>query len=401
MRANVNTHKQERRAIRRILVLVPCDIFPPIHGSSTAAYFTVKYLAESNEVDVLLTHAYSQGGKIDLIHANLNIRYCHKTVLDSLGQMSAMFNPSFFNESFKLMKNCNSDIIQCELLYSMPAGILLKKKFKKPLIFVDENVEYLKFLQMGKSHYAPIVQKIEKLSCEQANVVITVSEIDKNEIMDNYHIPSEKIETIPHCVDSEMFKYTEKGRSFVRNKHDVNNESLVLTFVGKLDYIPNITAVKYITERIYPAVIEKHPNSMFFVIGQNYESLLSYRKKNVIFTGYVPPNELPNYFSASDIVLVPLDSGSGTRLKTIEAASCSRPIVSTKKGAEGQDFVSEKEIMLTQSVDEVFIDQVLRLMDDEKLRKRIGRNARKKIEEQYSWKQAVRQFERVYSKVLN
>jgi len=245
------------------------------------------------------------------------------------------------------------------------------------------------------------VKKIEKLSCEQANVVITVSEIDKNEIMDNYHIPSEKIETIPHCVDSEMFKYTEKGRSFVRNKYDVHNESLVLTFVGKLDYIPNITAVKYITEIIYPAVIEKHPNSMFFVIGQNYESLLSYRKKNVIFTGYVPPNELPNYLSASDIVLVPLDSGSGTRLKTIEAASCSRPIVSTKKGAEGQDFVNGTEIMLTQSVDEVFIDKVLKLMDDEKLRKRIGRNARKKIEEQYSWKQAVRQFERVYCKVLN
>jgi len=283
----------------------------------------------------------------------------------------------------------------------MPAGILLKKKFKKPLIFVDENVEYLKFLQMGKSQYAPIVKKIEKLSCEQANVVITVSEIDKNEIMDNYHIPSEKIETIPHCVDSEMFKYTEKGRSFVRNKYDVHNESLVLTFVGKLDYIPNITAVKYITEIIYPAVIEKHPNSMFFVIGQNYESLLSYRKKNVIFTGYVPPNELPNYLSASDIVLVPLDSGSGTRLKTIEAASCSRPIVSTKKGAEGQDFVNGTEIMLTQSVDEVFIDKVLKLMDDEKLRKRIARNARKKIEEQYSWKQAVRQFERVYCKVLN
>ncbi|MDH5690950.1 MAG: glycosyltransferase family 4 protein, partial [Candidatus Bathyarchaeota archaeon] len=219
--------------------------------------------------------------------------------------------------------------------------------------------------------------------------------------IETYHIPSEKIVTIPHCADSETFKYSEKGRSSIRNKYDIPDESVVLTFVGKLDYIPNITAVKHITEKIYPAVLERHPRSKFFIIGQNYESLLSYRKSNIIFTGYVAPNELPNYLSASDIVLVPLDSGSGTRLKTLEAASCSRSMVSTQKGAEGQDFVHEKEIMLTKSVDDEFLDCVLKLMEDEELRKKIGRNARKKIEEKYSWKKVVERFEAVYDKILN
>jgi glycosyltransferase involved in cell wall biosynthesis len=381
-------------------VLVPCDIFPPIHGSSTAAYFTIKYLSERNGVNVLLTRAYSQGGKIDLVHPNLRIRYCTKTPLDKLGQMSGMFNPYFFKQSLNLMKNCNCDIIQCELLWSMPSGILLKKKFKRPLIFVDENVEYLKFREMGKFHYATIVQKIEKLSCEEADIVIAVSEIDKKLIMETYHIPSEKIETIPHCVDSEIFKYSEKGRSSIRNKYDIPDESVVLTFVGKLDYVPNITAVKHISERIYPAVLERHPRSKFFIIGQNYEPLLSYRKSNIIFTGYVSPNDLPNYLSASDIVLVPLDSGSGTRLKTLEAASCSRCMVSTQKGAEGQDFVHGEEILLTEKVDEAFLGYVLELIEDEGLRKRIGTNAREKIEKQYSWKQTVEKFERVYSKIL-
>ncbi|MCW4052462.1 MAG: glycosyltransferase family 4 protein [Candidatus Bathyarchaeota archaeon] len=393
------TTNRREKAIRRILVLVPCDIFPPVHGSSTAAYFTVRYLSESNLVNVLLTHAYSQGGKIDLVHPNLHIQYCPETILDRLGQMSAMFNPSFFKESYKLMENYNTDVIQCELLWSMPSGILLKKKFRKPLIFVDENVEYLKFKEIGKLHYAAIVQKIEKLCCEQADMIIAVSEIDKRQITETFHIQSEKIETIPHCVDTEMFKFSENGRRSIRNKYNINDDSIVLTFVGKLDYIPNITAVRYVAEKIHPAVIEKYPRSKFFIIGQNYQSLLDYRRSNIIFTGYVPPHELPNYLSASDIVLVPLDSGSGTRLKTLEAASCSRSMVSTQKGVEGQNFVHEKEIMLTQSVDNKFVDYVLKLMENEKLRKKIGRNAREKIEKQYSWKRAVEKFERVYSKI--
>ena len=382
-------------------MLVPCDIFPPIHGSSTAAYFTIKFLAESNEVNALLTHAYSQGGKIDLVNPNLQIRYCNKTLLDSFGQMTSMFNPYFFRESFKFMQNCNCDIIQCEILWSMPSGIILKKIFNKPLIFVNENVEYLKFREMGNLRYAGIVKKIEKLSCEEADVVITVSEIDKKNIIETYCIPSEKIETIPHCVDSEMFKYSEKGRNSVRKKYNIVEEAIVLTFVGKLDYIPNIAAVKHITERIYTAILERHPNSMFFIIGQNHESLLKYKKRNIIFTGYGSPNELPNYLSASDIVLVPLDSGSGTRLKTLEAASCSRSMVSTRKGAEGQNFVHGEEILLTDSVDETFIGYVLKLIADENLRKRMGQNARKKIEELYSWEKIAEKFERIYDKILS
>jgi len=382
-------------------VLVPCDIFPPIHGSSTAAYFTIKFLAEGNEVNALLTHAYSQGGKIDLVNPNLQIRYCNKTLLDSFGQMTSMFNPYFFRESFKFMQNCNCDIIQCEILWSMPSGIILKKIFNKPLIFVNENVEYLKFREMGNLRYAGIVKKIEKLSCEEADIIITVSEIDKKNIIETYCIPSEKIETIPHCVDSEMFKYSEKGRNSIRKKHNIAEEAIVLTFVGKLDYIPNIAAVKHITERIYTAILERHPNSMFFIIGQNHESLLKYKKRNIIFTGYVSPNELPNYLSASDIVLVPLDSGSGTRLKTLEAASCSRSMVSTRKGAEGQNFVHGEEILLTDSVDETFISYVLKLIADENLRKRMGQNARKKIEELYSWEKIAEKFERIYDKILS
>ena len=74
-------------------------------------------------------------------------------------------------------------------------------------------------------------------------------------------------------------------------------------------------------------------------------------------------------------------------------------MVSTQKGAEGQDFVHGEEILLTEKVDETYLGYVLELVEDEEMRKRIGRNARKKIEQQYSWKKVVEKFEGVYSKI--
>lgn len=396
-----NLNSLEGNKIRRnLLILVPCDIFPPIHGSSTAAYFTIKHLSENNKVSVILTHAYSQKGKIDLFNSNLEIRYCPKTPLDDFGQINAIFNPFFLINSIKSLRKNNFDLIQCEILWSMPTGIILKHLYKKPLIFVNENVEYLKFIEMGKIRQAKFVKKLEKFSCKEADLVIALSEIDKKNIIDTYHILGNKIEIIPHGVDTDLFKYRFDGRESIRKKYKISEKSLVISFLGKLDYIPNVTAIKLISELIYPEIIKQHPNTTFLIIGQNYESIVNYKKDNIIFTGYVPPKELPDYLSASDIFIVPLDSGSGTRLKILEAASCSLPIVSTLKGAEGQNFVHGTEIFLTKEIDRTFINHILELIESEVLRKRLGTNARKKIEAQYSWKKIGEKFEKVYSKLL-
>jgi glycosyltransferase involved in cell wall biosynthesis len=140
------------------------------------------------------------------------------------------------------------------------------------------------------------------------------------------------------------------------------------------------------------------------IVGQNYEHLLEYERDRLFFTGFVTSrkDESPNltdYLSASDIVIVPMDRGSGTRLKILEAAACSRPVVSTEIGAEGLDFSDGEEILLSEDVDEVFIDLVLRLMGDSTLRKTLGDRARENLLARYSWEREVGRFERVYEEL--
>jgi glycosyltransferase involved in cell wall biosynthesis len=121
----------------------------------------------------------------------------------------------------------------------------------------------------------------------------------------------------------------------------------------------------------------------------------------MIFTGFVDarcgamPN-LADYLAASDVVLVPLDSGSGTRLKIVEAASVGRPVVSTRIGAEGQDFVDGQEILLTDEVDQSFVAATLRLLADPALRQHLGRAARARVLTSYSWQAQVAKMERIY-----
>jgi glycosyltransferase involved in cell wall biosynthesis len=225
-------------------------------------------------------------------------------------------------------------------------------------------------------------------------------------------VPSERFTLIPHGVDPDLFDFRPEGAAVARRALGLADDVPVLTFVGKLDYIPNVRAVAYIAERIAPAVWAQYPNAKFVIIGQGGEGLPQYGQEGLIFTGFVDARARPepaegagvrpnlsDYLSASDVVLVPLDSGSGTRLKIVEAASNARPVISTHIGAEGQSFVDGEEILLTEEVDDAFVDATLRLLVDASLRERLGRAARAKVLAEYSWRAQVGKMELVYEEL--
>lgn len=389
----------------KILLLSPCDIFPPVHGSSTAIYYTIKHLARSHRIETLLCRLYSQRGPIDLTHPHLSIHYARENPLDRLGYKGLLINPFYLISAKELAASFQPDIIQAELLWTAPTAYYLKRLLGKPMILVQENVEYLKFKRMGLGQpFLSLVRYLERWGLCGADRIVALSEVDKGFMVELYDIPPEKVAVIPHCIDLETFAYREEEAALVREKLNLG-QAFVLTFVGKLDYIPNERAVRYIAEEVRPAVLSRHPEAVFLIIGQNYEHLAPYADEHLLFTGFINgrkdliPN-LADYLSASDLVLVPLDSGSGTRVKILEAAACGRPVVSTRLGAEGQDFVSGEEILLTDELGEEFVRGVLRLMEDEELRRRLGEGALRRVQTSYDWSQVMLRFEEIYAQLM-
>ena len=325
--------------------------------------------------------------------------------MDRLGYKGLVFNPLYYRAAWKAVREFQPDVIQAELLWTAPTALWLRRRTGLPVVLMQENVEYQKFVRFGMT--SPLLKSVKWLegwACRAADRVVALSEVDRDFMIDLYDVPQERFSLIPHGVDPELFDYRPEGASAARQKLGVGPETLLLTFVGKLDYFPNVRAVAHIAERIAPAVLENYPEARFVIIGQGAEAVTEYASDSMVFPGFVDarasahPN-LSDYLSASDVVLVPLDSGSGTRLKIVEAAANARPVVSTHIGAEGQSFVDGEEIFLTKEVDQAFVDATLRLRADGDLRWRLGQAARARVLAEYSWQAQIHKMEKVYEEL--
>ena len=389
--------------MRRILFLAPFDVFPGVHGACLAVHRLVDHLSRNNKVALLITHLHATAGEVDLEHPNLEIHYCPRSVFDKFRVFSVLFNPHYRKCAFEIAERFQPDVIHCEILWSTGAGRRLKKKLGKPLVWFTHNVEYLKFRGSGLRHVPFLVRSIraaEKRACAEADRVVTISPVDRELYLDTYRVPPDKICTINPCIDPDVFKHDPAEAASARRKFGVPDEAPLLTFVGNLKYEPNAVAVRLIADLVHPAVAQRYPDARTVIIGRRNEELADCERAGLSFTGFVDKRDMVNLVAASDVVLVPIDRGTGIRTKIVEAAACSRAIVSSRKGAEGLSFADREEICITPEVDDEFVACVLGLLDDSARRLELGRRARERVLAEYTVARTVQQFESLYDGVM-
>ncbi len=161
-------------------------------------------------------------------------------------------------------------------------------------------------------------------------------------------------------------------------------EEEVVAFSGNFDYHPNQIAVAWFAQRVWPVLAAKHPGLRWRLIGMNPESVrpVIHHLPRVECTGSVA--DAVRELARARVVVVPLQSGSGTRLKIIEAWAAQRPVVSTSIGAEG--FPSDA-LQLADGAAR-FRDTVTMLLADPDLRLRLGAAGRQCFERSYTWEAA-------------
>lgn len=384
----------------KIMMLVPFDIFPPFHGTSILVYNLVKNLIKRHKLHLLLTRLHSKNGKSDIKDNSLSVDYKASSILDRYNMPSLLFNPGYLATACRIMRKGDFDIIHCEVLYTAVAGIVLKTIFKKPLVFMDHNCEYLKFRDLGKPWYVILaVKMIEAWACRASEKIIVLSEEDKVNLVKYINARPEKIEVIGPGLDLDRFSYSQKGRERIRSGYGLDENDILLSFAGTLETMPNIEAVRYISEYIYPSIKERYSRSKVVIMGRNSKHVLQYGTEGIIFTDFLEEKDYIDHLAASDVVMVPLNKGSGIRVKILEAAACSRAIVSTAKGAEGLSFKNDKELLVTPQIDDLFVKNIFRLLEGHDFRTRIGKEARNKMEAMYSWESKIEKFENIYKEL--
>jgi glycosyltransferase involved in cell wall biosynthesis len=178
---------------------------------------------------------------------------------------------------------------------------------------------------------------------------------------------------VPNGVDTAYFHSTETER---------NSETLI--FTGTAGYKPNDDAVQWLVEGILPGILKVRPGVRLILAGMNAGSRWGqYRKEGHIEVHCSVPDMRP-LLGCAAVSVVPLRSGSGTRLKILEALSSGCAVVSTSIGAEGLDVISGRDLLIADSEAE-FVSDVCQLLQDETLRKMLCQHGRWRVEHSYDW----------------
>jgi glycosyltransferase involved in cell wall biosynthesis len=160
-----------------------------------------------------------------------------------------------------------------------------------------------------------------------------------------------------------------------------------IAFSGNLEYEPNRVGLHYFLSRIWPALKTRFPALTFRIIGKNAYAIESdvAGLESVECTGAV--EDTFGWLSKSMVAVAPLLSGSGTRLKIIEAWAAQRAVVSTSIGAEGLGGTDGQSLLLADSPRD-FIKAVGSLLTDDKVRQSIARKGREEYERKFTWPMA-------------
>jgi glycosyltransferase involved in cell wall biosynthesis len=270
------------------------------------------------------------------------------------------------------------DAVVCEesyLLTNFPVSLPV------PLILDNHNLEHVvleRFLahERNRARRAYLRLESRKLdswerhSWSRASIVTACSEHDRRQM--KTRCPNVAVAVVPNVVDADQYAA------------DGNENPGVVLYQGGMDWFPNRDAVEFFALRILPQLRRRAPGVKFVIAGRSPSEEFRRRFESfadLTFTGTLP--DLRPQIARATVCVVPLRIGSGTRLKVLEAAAMAKPIVSTRIGAEGLDFVDGEEILLADEPED-FVRATAQLLEDAGRRRAMGRAARRRVELHYS-----------------
>ncbi|MBD3248621.1 glycosyltransferase [Candidatus Woesearchaeota archaeon] len=176
------------------------------------------------------------------------------------------------------------------------------------------------------------------------------------------------------------------------DRKDPNKNNIM--FLGNMEYPPNIDAVNYFVNKIFPLIKKEIRDAKFYIVGKNPKKI-KFKKKDIVITGFVP--NLNEYFSRCKVFAAPLRIGSGIQNKVLEALNYEIPIVTTSIVNAGVEAKEDKEILIANNAEE-FAEHTIRLLKDSKLRKRLSSEGKKFLKKNYSEEKINKELDKIIKK---
>ncbi len=299
---------------------------------------------------------------------------------NTIPYMAARFvSASFDKELSKIAAAGNFDIIQLEGSYLLPYISTLRRHTGALIALRSHNIEHVIWERMAKErHSAPariaynlLARRLKKFESRFLNKCDLLVPITSH--------------------DDRMLKLMGSRRpSFVcRSGYDVADIPAAgqahrsVYFLGSLDWLPNRRGLSWFISGVLPGLRRKYPDLLFSVAGRNAPHAFVRRliRAGVRFIGEVA--DARSFVLSQGILVVPLFSGSGMRVKIIEAMALGKAVVTTPTGAEGLDAADGRELLMAHDA-ESFMSHLFRLLDNPACQTEIGARAKEFVLARYN-----------------
>ena len=380
-----------------ILFITEISTFPINGGEKIRSYSLIKMLDNLfDNVNVILTNKNNSDINsfkkfYNLTNTNfLEYKKTKKSKLDII--LKYLYKDK---NLMSLIQSVNLKEIDLVFLdyYFLGQYISFFQKINIPVIYGTHNAQALLTLQEETNSMLDIIKKYinlipqmihEKIYFKDSNLLITVSNEDKK-----YHsklIDSEKILVIPNLLDYDLYNSNEK----------LEKENYIV-MTANFNSFQNFFGIKWFLENVWDEELDLKINLK--LVGKGSESLfekIDFKQyKNIDVIG--PVEDINKFIKKASLSIVPLQHGSGSRLKCIEAMALKTTLISTKLGVEG---IEHNNSVLVASNANEFKTLILKTLSNTEQNKKLANEAFKIFVKKYTIQSIENTFKSKISKLL-
>lgn len=310
-----------------------------------------------------------------------------------------IFNHFMEKKIAMLSKDIKFDIVHIHDWLVALAGIATKHYLKTPLILTIHSTEVGRVFNLNNPD-SYLIDGIEWWATYESKRVIVTSNSMKHEVKEHFHLPQSKIDVIPNAIDAS--KYDIKvNREAVKRRYGIAPDDRIVLFVGRL--VPQ-KGVEYLIKAT-SKIISNNPNARIVIVGDGWlkEHLWSLAdsseyKHRISFLGFLSDSELIELTLSSDVLVIP-SIYEPFGIVALEGMAAGVPVVASNIGGLAEIVEHDRTGVLVYAGDSNSIAwEVNKILSDPNYAQWLVENAKRKIQEIYSWDAVARRTVEVYEK---
>ncbi len=293
--------------------------------------------------------------------------------------ISRFFSPDMDIRLIRLLSAERYDVVLLESLFATPYLPTIRRYSRASIVLRSHNLEHVIQERMANSEtnlfkkpyrrfLAKQLKRYELAVLDRVDGVAAITPMDAEHMAG--HGTRTPIITIPFGVDPDAYAAIEPAGP------------PVFFHLGSMDWVPNVEGIRWLLAEVWPKVIEAHPKAKLHLAGNKMpKDILAIELPGLTVNGRVPDADL--YMSERHVMVVPLFSAGGMRVKIIEGMAMGKCVISTPIGAEGIRCTDGTDVLLARNATEM-VEHISSIIDSPELASNIGTAARALVRHHYA-----------------